>query len=544
MKIIRLLLKSSGMTFWVAVLASLIGGATSAGIIATINYAIANVGELPSWLSWLFITLCISLLIFGTIAFRAIVRLSQTVVYHLRLQITQQILACPLQHLETVGSPKLLAILTEDLNTIGMVASRIADILINIALLLGCLAYLAWLSPPMLIGFLVFIAIVFSGFQLLLERGRNYLALARQTQDLLFQHFQTISEGIKELKLHRQRKQAFLNEDVRATALRLKRHLIRGMDIFALASPLGLVLFSIPIGLLLFVLPEIIEVSRTLLSSYAFTILFMINPLRVLTNCLPEITQANIALDKIESLGLSLATQTTEPKFLANRDVTEPNWSSWEFVGVFHDYYAANEDYRFTIGEINLKFQPGELVFIIGGNGSGKSTLVKLMTGLYIPKKGTILFDGQPVTDFNREWYRQQFSVIFSDFFLFDRLLGIESRGRELKIKEYLIELDIEHKVQVKEGVLSTTNLSQGQRKRLALLTAYLEDRPIYIFDEWASDQDPIFKDVFYRHLLPELKNQGKTVIAISHDDRYFDYCDRLIKLEYGKIIEDRRLPK
>ena len=106
------------------------------------------------------------------------------------------------------------------------------------------------------------------------------------------------------------------------------------------------------------------------------------------------------------------------------------------------------------------------------------------------------------------------------------------------------MELDIEHKVQIQDGVLSTTNLSQGQRKRLALLTAYLEDRPIYIFDEWASDQDPVFKDVFYRQLLPELKNQGKTVIAISHDDRYFDQCDRLIKLEYGKIIEDRRLHK
>lgn len=542
MKIIRLLLKSSGMTFWVAVLASLVGGASSAGIIATINYAIAHVGELPSWLSWLFITLCLGLLIFGTIAFRAIVRLSQAVVYYLRLKITQQILACPLQHLEIIGSPKLLAILTEDLNTISIAAGRIADILINTALLLGCLAYLAWLSPAMLTGFLVFIAIVFSAFQLLLQQGRTYLALARQTQDLLFEHFRTLSEGIKELKLHRQRRKAFFKEDVQATAVRLKRNLIRGMDIFALASPLGLVLFCIPIGLLLFVLPEIVEVSPALLSSYAFTILFMINPLRVLTNFLPEIAQASIALEKIESLGLSMTTQTTEPNLPSSINLTSANWSSWEFIGITHDYYAVDEDYRFTIGEINLKFQPGELVFIVGGNGSGKSTLVKLMTGLYIPKKGTILFDGQPVTDFNREWYRQQFSVIFSDFFLFDRLLGIESKGRELKIKQYLMELDIEHKVQIQDGVLSTTNLSQGQRKRLALLTAYLEDRPIYIFDEWASDQDPVFKDVFYRQLLPELKHQGKTVIAISHDDRYFDQCDRLIKLEYGKIIEDRKL--
>mgnify|MGYP006362176501 FL=1 len=143
--------------------------------------------------------------------------------------------------------------------------------------------------------------------------------------------------------------------------------------------------------------------------------------------------------------------------------------------------------------------------------------------------------------DDNREWYRQQFSVVFYDFYLFDRLLGIES-NRAMEIQNYLNLLEIEHKVTVKDGTLSTTNLSQGQRKRLALLTAYLEDRPIYVFDEWASDQDPVFKEIFYKKLLPQLKSRGKTVIAVSHDDRYFEECDRLVKLDYGRIIEDRYL--
>jgi putative ATP-binding cassette transporter len=116
-------------------------------------------------------------------------------------------------------------------------------------------------------------------------------------------------------------------------------------------------------------------------------------------------------------------------------------------------------------------------------------------------------------------------------------LLGIES-NRETEIQNYLKLLEIEHKVTVKDGILSTTNLSQGQRKRLALLTAYLEDRPIYIFDEWASDQDFVFKEIFYQKLLPELKSRGKTVIAVSHDDRYFEECDRAIKLDYGRIVK------
>jgi len=70
--------------------------------------------------------------------------------------------------------------------------------------------------------------------------------------------------------------------------------------------------------------------------------------------------------------------------------------------------------------------------------------------------------------------------------------------------------------------------------KGLALLTCYLEDRPIYFLDEWAADQDPKFKEVFYYSLSPELKSRGKTVIAISHDDRYYGVADRVLTLESG----------
>jgi putative ATP-binding cassette transporter len=144
------------------------------------------------------------------------------------------------------------------------------------------------------------------------------------------------------------------------------------------------------------------------------------------------------------------------------------------------------------------------------------------------------------VTDENRDWYRQHFTVVFSDFFLFDSLLGLEAPQLDDKAREYLVKLQLNHKLEVKEGVLSTTQLSQGQRKRLALLTAYLEDRSIYLFDEWAADQDPTFKQLFYHSVLPELKARGKTVIVISHDDHYYDVADRLIKLEDGKLEYDR----
>lgn len=154
----------------------------------------------------------------------------------------------------------------------------------------------------------------------------------------------------------------------------------------------------------------------------------------------------------------------------------------------------------------------------------------------------TLGFLGQSITDASREWYRQQFSVVFSDFYLFDRLLGLDDFNRDRQTQDYLEQLHLEHKVKINNGAFSTTALSQGQRKRLALLTAYLEDRAIYVFDEWASDQDPAFKKIFYMQLLPELRSRGKAIVVVSHDDRYFDQADRIVKLDYGKVEYDKQV--
>ncbi|HEV2735919.1 MAG TPA: ATP-binding cassette domain-containing protein, partial [Longimicrobiaceae bacterium] len=193
----------------------------------------------------------------------------------------------------------------------------------------------------------------------------------------------------------------------------------------------------------------------------------------------------------------------------------------------------------FTLGAIDLRVWQGETLFLVGGNGSGKTTLAKLLLGLYAPEEGELRFGGRPVTDADRADYVHQFAAVFSDFYLFESLLGMESPELDALASRYLSKLHLEHKVRVEGGKLSTTALSQGQRKRLALLTAYLEDRPIYLFDEWAADQDPVFKEVFYLELLPELKARGKTVIVISHDDHYYGVADRIIKLDYGRIEYD-----
>ncbi|MGW5452626.1 ATP-binding cassette domain-containing protein [Nocardia sp. NPDC003979] len=190
----------------------------------------------------------------------------------------------------------------------------------------------------------------------------------------------------------------------------------------------------------------------------------------------------------------------------------------------------------FRLGPIDLVFEPGQITFIVGGNGSGKSTLAKIITGLYVPRTGSLSLNGERIDHDNIEWFRQNSSAVFTDFHLFEDYLGFDRPGIDAEVRRYLEELQIAHKVSVEGGRLSTVDLSQGQRKRLALLTALLEDRQIYVFDEWAADQEPRFREVFYREILTDLKQRGKTVIVITHDDRYFDCADQLVKLDFGSV--------
>jgi putative ATP-binding cassette transporter len=256
-------------------------------------------------------------------------------------------------------------------------------------------------------------------------------------------------------------------------------------------------------------------------------------------NTIPSLSRADVAMQKIEALGLSLSSHQSDIGASARSD-ENPAWTSLEMRGVTHHYTQEMEGSDFTLGPVDLALSPGELVFLIGGNGSGKTTLAKILTGLYSPETGVIRFNGENVTHDNRDLYRQNFSVIFADFYLFENLIGLDDQELDARASRYLAQLQLQHKVRVKDGALSTIDLSQGQRKRLALLTAYLEDRPIYVFDEWAADQDPLFREIFYFQVLPELIEKGKTVIVISHDDRYYHLAHRIIRLDYGKIEYDR----
>ena len=193
----------------------------------------------------------------------------------------------------------------------------------------------------------------------------------------------------------------------------------------------------------------------------------------------------------------------------------------------------------FKLGPVNLKIDQGDIVFIVGENGCGKTTLIKLLLGLYTPQQGEIRLNGLPVDALGLDDYRQMFTTIFADYFLFDDLVQ-NDKALPDDATQYLERLEIAHKVSVRDGAFTTTDLSTGQRKRLALVNAWLDERPVLVFDEWAADQDPTFRRIFYTELLPDLKRLGKTIIVISHDDRYFDVADQLVRMQAGRVITEK----
>ncbi|BAZ17842.1 cyclic peptide transporter [Calothrix sp. NIES-4071] len=536
MNLILFLLRSAWGMVAIAIFTGFISGGSSASLIALISSASTRTpGSSLTLIAWGFVGLAIISLITSVISQVMLIRLSQNAVFQLRMRLSTQILNSELSHLERLGNARLLATLTEDIQSVANAVYIIPFLCIDAAMVLGCLIYITWLSWLVIVMVAVLATVAIGSCQWLLQRGEKYLALAREDEDVLFKYLRTITDGIKELKLHYRRRQSFTEKQLQVAAGAFKRHNTRGLTLFAMTNSWGRLIFFFAIGFVLFALPKFLTINPQTLAGYILTFTYLMLPMDNIVSKLPQLSQASIALQKIESLGLSLSNRAESATVPPN---VKLSWRQLELKKVIHTYHSDNEDSSFVLGPIDLTLYPQELIFIVGGNGSGKSSLLKIITGLYTPESGEIRLDGELITDQNREWYRQHFSVVFADFYLFDELLGLESNSKNLdkQAQEYLKLLKLQHKVTIENGKFSTTSLSQGQRKRLALLTAYLEDRPIYLFDEWAADQDPTFKEVFYKELLPSLRDKGKTVIAITHDDRYFNGADRIIKLDYGKI--------
>jgi putative ATP-binding cassette transporter len=534
---------------WAVIAAALVGvagGLANARLIGLVNDEIATAATHTPASVLLFLGLTATTFLTGLISEAVLVFLSEHLSFRLRINLCGQIMRLPLADLERLGHARLTAAFTQDIPAIDFALLRIPTVFINGAITVGCLAYLGFLSPWILAVTGAFIVVALISYLIPERRAVHYLASYRQSWDQLIADFDAMHHGAKELKLHHARRQRVLADMQRGSADAVRKAALTYRLLYMVLGYWSHALFFLFIALLLYAVPSQAALGLKTVTGFALIALYLVGPLDQIINSLPRFRAATVAFAKIRQMALeldasqldvSLLEPGTDPASVTSaivvRDIT--------LRAVTHTYFREKEERDFLLGPIDLTISAGELVLVTGGNGSGKTTLAKLIAGLYQPAAGEVLLNGELVTSANRERYRQCFSAVFSDFHVFEQLMGNADHALDERARVYLQKLHLDHKVKVEAGRLSTTALSTGQRKRLALLAAYLEDRPIYLFDEWASDQDPEFKEVFYHQLLPELRDRGKAVIAITHDDRYFGIADRLIRLHDGQLDAARR---
>ncbi|MDH2433808.1 cyclic peptide export ABC transporter [Pokkaliibacter sp. MBI-7] len=525
------LIQQTRPVFYAAMVLSVLNGVANVGLVSLIN-EILNADGAARY-PWLWGFAAIAVVALGLQVGTRILseRLTHGSQASIRSRVAEHASNARYQHLEKVGEARIRTALTDYCHDVAEFFVSLPVMLTNGIVVVGCMLYMLSLSWPIFLLACLTLLLGSAGYHLVHMRAIKHLHVAATEQERLFGHFDSLTAGAKELRLHRHKRELFSQQVLGNSIETVRRGKTTGMSVFALASGWGRFLIFAFIGLVLFLLAANNDQERVM-TGIALLFLFMINPLEVLLLSIPRANMAKIAAGKIEAICDELKMEE------ASASVTPAGFHKIAMHGVIHRYFHEQSDEFFTLGPVNVSFRPGELVFLVGGNGSGKTTLAKLLIGLYVPEDGQIELDDKVVSHASRDEYRQLFSAIFSDFHLFERLLESPRSDLDEAGNRLLTKLHLQHKVQIKDGAFTTRALSQGQRKRLALVVAYLEDRPFLLFDEWAADQDPAFKDVFYRELLPELKAQGKTVVVISHDDRYFHLADRLLKMEDGQLRE------
>lgn len=538
MEIIRFLMARSRFILICTVVFGCLSGGMNAAMLALLNSALLHPKGTAINLLAIFIALCAVAPLTRVLSEILLMKLGQDAVFSLRTQMASQILAVPLRWFEQNGTHRILSMLSDDLSNLTGMIALIPVLCINIAVVGSCVAYMGYLNWRLLLATLGLMAFGVVTYQFAVHRAEPHFLKNRQSANDLQKHYQGLLEGMKELKLHRQRREVFLTDVLTRTAELYRVETFRAMRIHFFAASWGQLLIFIIIGLSVFGLRGVLGAGAGVLSGFIMALLYMMAPLQMIMNTSPGMARARIALQNIQNLGFTLS-HAASPEETAVATLATDQSVCLRLRNVTYSHRGLDSLDEFTVGPIDLTIAPGELLFITGGNGSGKTTLAKLLVGLYTPDEGDLLFNGERVSDQNRDSYRQLFSAVFSDFFLFESLLGLEPAQLDDRARQYIQRLRLQDKVRVQDGVFSTTALSQGQRKRLALLTCCLEDRPVLFFDEWAADQDPSFKEFFYFTILPGLKAQGKTVIVISHDDRYYGVADRIVNLESGRISDD-----
>lgn len=451
------------------------------------------------------------------------------------LRVSDKIRHAELELVESLGHGELFTKICQDTSLI----SQSGLILVNAAqqslVLVFCLCYIAYLSLP---AFLVTIGTISVGvvvYSRHAESAQQLLFRLKEKESRLVDALDHMIDGFKEIRLNQKKSDAVFSEfkDLSEAVRSLK---VDTQITFLVDIMFSDMFFYSLLAMVVFLLPRFNQMTGSVVLMTTAAILFIMGPLQLVVQAAPVFQRAKAALANLTVLEDKLDS--------ASKSGDEPiaeKWQDFETITIDSALFSyAQRDGAggaFSVGPLDMQIRRGETIFIVGGNGSGKTTLLKLLTGLYQPQSGAILVDRELLTHRNVQNYRELFSTVFSQFHLFDRLYGLEGADPQV-VKAVLDEMQLSGKTRFEGGRFTDLNLSTGQRKRLALAVTLLEDRQIMIFDEWAADQDPHFRKYFYEVVLKRLKDQGKTVIAVTHDERFWQHADRIVKMEYGSIVE------
>jgi len=459
----------------------------------------------------------------------------ENIIHRIRTNLSEKLLHADLLGLQRAGESEIYAVISRETGTISQTINILVIGCQSAILVAFTLIYVAYLSATAFmisIGFATLAASIH-----LLRSGalRGQYTKAMALENSMFDRLRDMIDGFKEVKLNAARgdelQQHF--EDVSALTNIAKIDLQRrSADEFVFSQ----VSVHLLLGTMVFIVPVFAPTISDVVMKTSTAILFMIGPASALVQAIPLFAAANAAIDSIQRLEATLDEAATDRSSLPSA-APQTDFEEIQFDGVTFSYVDALSGARFSVGPIDITLKAGEAVFVTGGNGAGKSTFLKLLTGLYKPDGGVIRLDGVALDQRSYARYRSLFAAVFGDYHLFPRLYGLGTPENAV-VSDLLRLMEIEKKVAVRDREFDTIELSAGQRKRLALVVSLLERRPIIVLDEWAADQDPIFRRKFYEELLPMFKARGKTILAVTHDDRYFDACDRHLHMDEGHFTD------
>ncbi|MCV3431353.1 multidrug ABC transporter permease/ATP-binding protein [Campylobacter lari] len=450
----------------------------------------------------------------------------QSFIFKMQRRVVKQILDTSVLSVLNTTKAKILASLNNDVRSISFGLLRLPEFIQSSVLIICVSAYIAYLSLEIFFLCLAWIVCVFLVDNFLMSRVYFYFKNARENDDALQKNYQNILQGHKELTLNPLRAKYYYENEFEKNALKKKKSSTIGNILHILSNNWSNSAMLALVGVEFYIALNYELASLQSATTIALSVLFLRAPLGAMIGSFPTLMMAKIALDKISNLNLE--NYSHEFKLSQNKKT----WQKLSFKDVSFTY---NE--KFALKPVNFELKKGECVFLIGKNGSGKSTFSMILAGLFTDFKGSIFLDDEKVTSENIYEYRSLISAIFSDFHLFEHVLEDEKFSKE-DLAYWLEILELNKKVELVENAFSTIKLSAGQKKRLAMLNALLEKRDILILDEWAADQDPMFRKFFYTKLLPLLKQKGITIFAITHDDVYFDMADRILLAQNGQIRE------